>query len=66
MVKQLTATQLQHLLKKPPDGVQPPKVTLYEPRFEVAVIGFLGCACIFSAGLFNHNRMAAPGKITAS
>jgi hypothetical protein len=30
--RKLIATQLQHLLKKPGDGEQPPKVTLYKPR----------------------------------
>ena len=31
----------------------------------MAVMGFSGCACIFSTDLFNHNRMAAPAKTTA-
>jgi hypothetical protein len=30
--RKLIAAQLQHLIKKPRDGIQPPKVTLYKPR----------------------------------
>jgi len=66
LFQQLTAARLQHLLKKPRDGLTPPRVIFYKTRFKAAFNRLLECACIFSAGLCNLNyRIAAPEKITA-
>ena len=53
--KRLNATQLQHILKQPRDGLRPPKVTFYNGGLRWHLKRLLGCPCIFSAGLCNIN-----------
>jgi len=66
LFQQLTAARLQHLLKKPRDGLTPPRVIFYKTRFAAAFNSFSNARASFllvcSTFLY---RMAVPGKTTA-
>jgi hypothetical protein len=40
-------------------------INLNNSKFNIALMGLSDVACIFSAELFNQNRMAESGEITA-
>ena len=66
LFQQLTAARLQHLLKKPRDGLTPPRVIFYKTRFAAAFNSFSNARASFSlvCSTFLY-RMAVPGKTTA-
>jgi hypothetical protein len=47
LFQQLIAAQLQHLLKKPRDGLTPPRVIFYKTRFAAAFNSFSNARASF-------------------
>jgi hypothetical protein len=65
LFQQLIAAQLQHLLKKPRDGLTPPRVKFYKTRFVAAFNSFSNARASFLLACSSFlYRMAVPGKTT--